>query len=183
MLVCVCQLLSRATPWAAACQAPLSMGFSRQGYWSDLPFPSPGNLPDPGIEPRSPALQADSLPTALRRKSQYAYDGSHFFGGGCVAQLVGSQFPNQEWNLCPPPPPAHCSGTELPTVPTSSPHPLDCQEIPGDSYFRENKTQNRDLPSDPVAKTLHSQCRGSKFDTWLGNLIPQAETKDPMYCN
>ena len=37
-------------------------------YWSDLPFPSPGDLPDPGIEPRSPALQADSLPTELRRK-------------------------------------------------------------------------------------------------------------------
>ena len=42
-------------------QAPLSMGFPRQEYWSGLPFPSPGNLPDPGIEPRSPALQADTL--------------------------------------------------------------------------------------------------------------------------
>ena len=42
-------------------QAPLSMGFSRQEYWSGLPFPSPGDLPDPGIEPGSPALQADSL--------------------------------------------------------------------------------------------------------------------------
>ena len=41
--------------------APLSMKFARQGYWSGLPFPSPGDLPDPGIEPRSPALQADSL--------------------------------------------------------------------------------------------------------------------------
>ena len=46
-------------------QAPLSMRFSRQGYWSGLPFPSPGNLPNPGIKPRSPALQADSLPTEL----------------------------------------------------------------------------------------------------------------------
>ena len=52
-----------ATPWTIACQAPLSMGFSRQIYWSGLPFPSPGDLPDPGIEPRSPALQAYSLPT------------------------------------------------------------------------------------------------------------------------
>ena len=42
-------------------QAPLSMGFSRQDYWSGLPFPSPGDLPNPGIEPRSHALQADSL--------------------------------------------------------------------------------------------------------------------------
>ena len=41
---------------------PLSMGFSRPEYWSELPFPSPGDLPDPGIDPRSPALQADSLP-------------------------------------------------------------------------------------------------------------------------
>ena len=53
------------TPWTVACQAPLSMGCSRQEYWSGLPFPSPGDLPNPGIEPRSPALQADSLPTRL----------------------------------------------------------------------------------------------------------------------
>ena len=49
------------TLWTVAPQAPLSMGFSRQEYWSGLPFPSPGDLPDPGIEPRSPALQADPL--------------------------------------------------------------------------------------------------------------------------
>ena len=53
------------TPWTVVCQAPLSMGFSRQEYWDGLPFPSPGDLPDPGIEPGSPALQADSLPTEL----------------------------------------------------------------------------------------------------------------------
>ena len=46
--------------WTVAHQAPLSMGFSRQEYWSGLPFPSPGDLPDPGIEPMSPALQADA---------------------------------------------------------------------------------------------------------------------------
>ena len=45
-----------ATPWTAAYQAPLSMGFSRQEYWNGLPFPSPDYLPDPGIEPRFPAL-------------------------------------------------------------------------------------------------------------------------------
>ena len=49
------------TPWTVAHQAPLSMGFSRQEYWSGLPFPSPGDLPDPGIEPRSPTLEADAL--------------------------------------------------------------------------------------------------------------------------
>ena len=50
-----------ATPWTIASQAPLSMGFSRQEYWSGLPFPSPGDLPNPGVEPGSPALQADAL--------------------------------------------------------------------------------------------------------------------------
>ena len=50
-----------ATPWTVTHQASLSMGFSRQEYWSGLPFPSPGDLPNPGIEPTS-ALQADSLP-------------------------------------------------------------------------------------------------------------------------
>ena len=61
------KLLSRVqlfvTPWTVAYQAPPSMGFSRQEYWSGLPFPSPGDLPDPGIEPRSPTLRADSLPS------------------------------------------------------------------------------------------------------------------------
>ena len=49
------------TPWTVAHQAPPSMEFSRQEYWSGLPFPSPGDLPDPGIKPGSPALQADAL--------------------------------------------------------------------------------------------------------------------------
>ena len=48
-------------PWTTACQAPLSMGFARQEYWSGLPFPYPGYLPNPGIKLRSPLLQADSL--------------------------------------------------------------------------------------------------------------------------
>ena len=63
------KLLSRvqlfATPWTVAYQAPPSMEFSRQEYWSGLPFPSPVGLPDPGIEPRSPALQADALLSEL----------------------------------------------------------------------------------------------------------------------
>ena len=52
-----------ATPWTGACQAPPSMEFSRLEYCSGLPFPSPGDLPDPSIEPRSPTLQADALPS------------------------------------------------------------------------------------------------------------------------
>ena len=63
--VCVCESLCRVQffviPWTLACQACPSMGFSRQQCWSGLPFPSPRDLPDPGIEPGSPALQADSL--------------------------------------------------------------------------------------------------------------------------
>ena len=54
-----------ATPWTVACQAPLFMGFSRQEYWNGLPFSSTGDLPDPEINPGSPALQADSLLTEL----------------------------------------------------------------------------------------------------------------------
>ena len=50
-------------------QAPPSMGFSRQEYWNELPFPSPGNLHDPGMEPRSPALRADALPSKPPGKS------------------------------------------------------------------------------------------------------------------
>ena len=52
-----------ATPWTVAYQAPPSMGFSRQQCWSGLPFPSPGDLPDPGLEHGSPTLQADTLPS------------------------------------------------------------------------------------------------------------------------
>ena len=55
------------TTWIVACQAPVFMGFSRQEYLSGFPFPSPGDLPDLGIEPGSPALQADSLPTELQK--------------------------------------------------------------------------------------------------------------------
>ena len=53
------------TPWTVACQTPLSMGFCRQEYWSGLPFPFPGDLHNPGIEPGYPTLQADSLLTEL----------------------------------------------------------------------------------------------------------------------
>ena len=68
----LCSSLSRVrffvTLWTVACQAPLSMEFFSQEYWSGVPFPSPGDLPDPGITPGSPALQADSLSSELPRK-------------------------------------------------------------------------------------------------------------------
>ena len=66
-LVCYCSVAKSCptlcNPMDCTCQAPLSMEFSRQEYWSGLPFPSPGDFPDPGIEPESPTLQADSLPS------------------------------------------------------------------------------------------------------------------------
>ena len=81
MCVCVCtracvclvtQLcLTLCDPWTVACQAPLSMGFTRQGYLSGLLFPSPGDLPNRGIKPGSPALQGDSLLSELPGKPIY----------------------------------------------------------------------------------------------------------------
>ena len=63
--MCVCIYIYKiyVAPWTVACQPPLSMQISRQEYWRGFPFPSPGDLPDPGIEPGSPILQADSLPS------------------------------------------------------------------------------------------------------------------------
>ena len=63
LLNCFSHVQLFATPWTVAFQAPLSLGFSRQEYWSGLSCPPPGDFPNPGIEPRSPTLQADSLPT------------------------------------------------------------------------------------------------------------------------
>ena len=76
------------TPWTVARQAPLSMGFSRQECWSGLPFPSPGHLPDPGIDPGSPAWQADALPSEppakplslVPWKMKGGYPSLHYFG-------------------------------------------------------------------------------------------------------
>ena len=62
---------SFVTPWTVAHQVPLSIGFSRQGYWSGLLFPSPGDIPNPGIELRSPALQADPLPSEPPEKPNH----------------------------------------------------------------------------------------------------------------
>ena len=118
------KLLSRvrlfATPWTISYQAPLSMEFSRQEYWSGLPFPSPGDLPDTGIEPRSPALQADALPSeppekpdlSKERKIESVSDGRvRFFATPwTVARqaLLSMGFPRQEyWSGLPFPPPGH----------------------------------------------------------------------------
>ena len=83
-----------ATPWTTALQAPLSMGFSRQEYWTGLPFPSPGDLPHPGTEPGSPALQADSLLTALQGP-ETATEGPD----GGQGPALRSGWPTCQWSL------------------------------------------------------------------------------------
>ena len=65
--------LTLANPWTVAYQTPLSMGFSRQEYWSGLPFTSPGDLPNPGIEPRTPALEADSQQLSYKGRPMQHY--------------------------------------------------------------------------------------------------------------
>ena len=69
-----------ATPWTVARQSPLSMGFSRQEYWSGWPFPSPGRLPDPGIEPASPALAGGFFTTEPPRKPRGCFPTLQFSG-------------------------------------------------------------------------------------------------------
>ena len=85
MLSCFSSVQLCATPWTVACQAPLSMGFSRQESWSGLPFPSPGDLPDPGIEPGSPALQAGSLLSEPPTKP--VFQGRHHFPKTLLTRL------------------------------------------------------------------------------------------------
>ena len=114
-------------PWTIARQAPLSMEFSRQEYWRRLPFPSVGNLPNPGIEPDSPALQADSLPSEPPGKpfqvlkplqSKKTLTGHIIFYSHLLA-MQRSKFPNQRSNLCPqsrvlttgPPGKSYCAAT------------------------------------------------------------------------
>ena len=81
-----------ATPWTVSHQAPPSMGLSRQEYWSGLPFPSPGHLPDPGIEPWSPTLQADALTSEppekpKKKQSNQVLDCQHSFDHGKIKRI------------------------------------------------------------------------------------------------
>ena len=89
----IVKLLSRvwlfATPWTVVYQAPLSIGFSRQEYWSGFPFPSPGDLPDPWIKPGSPTLQADTLSSEpLGKPMEFNYTS------------VEKNITRQYWVLC-----------------------------------------------------------------------------------
>ena len=84
-----CPTLS--TPWIVACQAPLSMGFSRWDFWNGLPFPPPGGLTDPGIKPGSPALQAGSLLTKQFLDEETNENCSVSFSSGNVIIKISSQ--------------------------------------------------------------------------------------------
>ena len=86
-----------ATPWTVAHQAPQSLGFSKTEYWSGLPFPSPGDLPNPGIKPRSPTLQADPLTSEPPWKTYiYIYTHTHTHTYICTHTYIyiHSQFMN-----------------------------------------------------------------------------------------
>ena len=87
-----------ATPWTIAHQAPLPMEFSRQEYWSGLPFPSPGELPDAGIKPRSPALQVDALtsePPGKTQPRQHIKKQRHYFANKGLSSQ-GDGFPSSD---------------------------------------------------------------------------------------
>ena len=84
------------TPWTVACQAPLSMEFSRQEYWSGLPFPSPGDLPNPGIEPGSPTLQADSWPSEPWGWNNGLF--SNYWLGQLIMEMLSLVLENWFWD-------------------------------------------------------------------------------------
>ena len=97
-----------ATLWTVACWTPPSVGFSRQEYWSGLPFPSPGDIPDPGIEPASPTLQADSLLSEPPRKPGPCLIGSYRGSPFCCFSVT---------KMCPPLcEPMNCSMTDFPVL-------------------------------------------------------------------
>ena len=88
-----------ATPWTVACQAPLSMGFSREEYWSALPFPTPGDLPDPGIEPASPAWQADSWPLSHLGRPSWWWGRQQSGNKARIGILRSVVSTTQRWSL------------------------------------------------------------------------------------
>ena len=94
MLSCFSSFQLFATPWIVAHQAPLSIGFSRQEHWIGFPLPSPGDLPSPGIEPRSPALQADSLssepPGNLKRHPRRKPSDCPSRAGSCLPTALST---------------------------------------------------------------------------------------------
>ena len=87
------------TPWTVAHQTPLSTGYSRQDYWSGLPFPSPGHLPKPGIESRSPALAGGFFTIDSLEKPQIFIRYHIIFSCGHTRQHVGPYFPDKNMGV------------------------------------------------------------------------------------
>ena len=136
----VCQLLSRvrffATPWTITRQAPLSMGSSRQEYWSGLPCPPPGDLPNPGIELRSPALQANSLLCKQEILGCKLHKGRDFCFLGFVSLLIfsvlyplGQQFSRQREGSLSQPFPTPGIFVNIQVLEKTLESPLDCKEV------------------------------------------------------
>ena len=89
----------KCLPLTCSVMAPLSIGFSKQEYWSGLPFPSPGDSPNPGIEPRSPALHADSLPSEPSGKPQCNGNQAHC-KEDCVGHCLKTQPTGARQEVC-----------------------------------------------------------------------------------
>ena len=113
-----------ATAWTVAHQAPPSMEFSRQEYWSGLPFPSPGDLPDPGIEPLSPALRADALPSEPPGKPKLLLNYCFFAGGGPDACEISLTLLKRSLYSPPPTPTPLCGTPAIKTHWPSKPNAL-----------------------------------------------------------
>ena len=113
-----------ATPWTVAFQAPSSVEFSRQEYWSGLPFPSPGGLPNPGIEPWPPTLQADALPpwTLWDEKPTFSALHAKLENEGEKSVCVYLQFSRSVVSDSLQP-----HGLQHARLPCPSPTPIDCQ--------------------------------------------------------
>ena len=125
LFVCVCvKLLSRvqpfATPWTVAHQPALSMGFSSQKYWSGLPVPSPGDLPDPGMEPRSPTLRADALTSESRGMPGANGDGGNEDNNNLLENIACMYCYTHCPQPCSRPPPTHASTGDSWTLPGKS---------------------------------------------------------------
>ena len=87
------------TPWIIAHQAPPSMGFSRQGYQSGLPFPSLGDVPEPGFKPRTPALQADALTSKLLKETQSCRTQDQYTKINCISIDRQQRIRNWSWKI------------------------------------------------------------------------------------
>ena len=178
MLSCV-QLF--ATPWTVALQSPPSMEFSRQEYWSGLPFPSPGDLPDPGIKPGSSTLQTDALPSEPPGSPSYIkhvqFSSVQFSGSVMSDSLRPHELQHdrrRQWHPTPVLLPGESHGRRS-LVGCSS---WGCEE--SDTTERLSSSSSLSLAG-TSGKELACQCRRHKrhgFDPWVRE-IPWRKTRQP----